>query len=114
MRYVVSYEIRKNNLPRIKQNLSQGSLDVVAETVLALVRMADPATPVDTGNLKNNKTINTGGSDGKGFVHWHAEYCGFVHNGTRYMAARPFIAQAVEQVWPMFTKAMAELASEGI
>lgn len=112
MRFHATYEIRKNDLPKIARKLQQGKDDVVAETVLALVHLADPNTPVDTGNLKNNKTINTG-AGGKGFVHWHAEYTGFVHNGTRYMAGRPFIEQAVQQVWPLFQAAMKELVSEG-
>lgn len=109
MRYEVRYEIRKNDLPKIASGLEQGAQDAVAEAVLLLVRFADPNTPVDTGNLKNNKTINTG-SNGQGFVHWHAEYAGFVHNGTRYMAARPFIAEAVAQVWPLYQKAISDLA----
>lgn len=112
MRYEVTYEIRKNDLPKIASNLQQGADDAIAEAVLMLVRMADPNTPVDTGNLKNNKTINTG-SGGQGFVHWHAEYAGFVHNGTRYMAGRPFIMQAVQQVWPLYQKAIADLAKGG-
>jgi HK97 gp10 family phage protein len=114
MRYKVQYEIRKNDLPKIASNLQQGADDAVAEAVLLLVRFADPATPVDTGNLKNHKTINTG-SGGKGFVHWHAEYVAFVHNGTRYMPGRPFIEQAVQQVWPLYQQAMRDLAQgEGI
>jgi HK97 gp10 family phage protein len=111
--YKLSVSITYNHFPKIAKGLEQGALDVVAETVLALVAMADPLTPVDTGNLKNNKVINTGGADGKGFVHWQAPYAGFVNYGTRYMAARPFIDSSVAQVMPMFIKAMDELTKRG-
>ena len=113
MQYKVRYEVKKNNLPKIASNLKQESEDVVARTVLMLVEVADPITPVgETGNLKNNKTIDTG-SGGTGSVTWHAPYTGFVIYGTRYMVARPFIQQAVAQVWPIFQDAMQALAKGG-
>ena len=113
MRYEVRYEIRKNDFPAIAARLPQAAADVQGRTVLMVVQAADPNTPVATGNLKNNKDINTGGIGQPGHVHWQAPYTGFVHNGTRYMAARPFILQAVQQVWPIFQDAMKELASSG-
>ena len=110
-RYSMRLEVKYNHFPKIARAMPQQAEDVVARTVLMLVQAADPATPVDTGNLKNNKTITTGGL--KGSVHWHAPYTGFVIFGTRYMSARPFIPQAVSQVQPLFVEAMRALAQSG-
>jgi len=102
--YKVSYEIKKNDLPKISNRLSSEIKDVQQATCLMLVQAAAPNTPVgETGNLKNNINI------GQDSVHWLAPYAGFVHNGTKYMAARPFIVQAVAQVWPIYQKAIATL-----
>ena len=107
--YKLSVTIAYNHFSKIAKGLEQGAQDVVAETVLMLVAMADPQTPVDTGNLKNNKDINPK----DGYVHWLAPYTGFVNNGTRYMAARPFIDSSVAQVTPLFIKAMDDLVKRG-
>lgn len=110
MKYSVSYEIKKNDFPKIAARLPQAAADVQGRAVFMLVQAADPNTPVATGNLKNAKTIDPGGIGKPGFVHWHAPYTAYVHNGTRYMAGRPFIANAVQQVWPIYQEAMQALA----
>src|SRR5687767_7049061 len=95
--------VKSNNLPKARAKLPRETKDVVAATAFQLKASADPKTPVDTGNLKNNATI------GPDYVTWHAPYTGFVNYGTRYMAARPFIDEAVAEVQPMFVAALKAL-----
>lgn len=114
MKYKVRYEVRYNHFPKIAKAMPQEAADIQGRVILMLVDQADPNTPVgETGNLKNNKVIDTGGIGKAGLVHWLAPYTGYVHNGTRYMAGRPFIAEAVKVVQPYFISAMEALAKSG-
>lgn len=113
MKYSLRLEIKYNKFPQIAKALPQAADDIQARTVFMLVQAADPITPVDTGNLKNNKTIDPGGGGKAGSVHWHAPYAGFVNYGTRRMPARPFIDQAVAQVWPLYVEAMKAMCAHG-
>lgn len=113
MRMTATIEVKRNDFPKIAKGLRSGADEIQAQTILMIVQTADPQTPVDTGNLKNNKTIETGGGGQPGFIHWHAAYAWFVHNGTSRMPARPFAASAAAQVWPLFQTAMQELCARG-
>ncbi len=59
-------------------------------------------TPVRTGRLRASHTTQF--SSLKGSVGPTAFYAPFVHNGTRYMKARPFLYGAVQQENPTVQK----------
>lgn len=65
-----------------------------AAAAAAVAGVARP--PVATGALAASRTTGTAGA-GVGVVAWTAPHAGFVHYGTRYMAARPFAVDALEQ-----------------
>lgn len=103
-KYKLTIDLLSNDFPELARKMPQKAATIQERAMLELVDAADPLTPVGvTGNLKNNKEI------GPDFVHWLSSYTGYVHFGTRYMAARPFIDEAVAQVRPQFEKAMKEL-----
>lgn len=107
--YDLRCEILYNKFPQIAARLPQETADVVGAIVGHLVNIADPMTPIDTGNMKDSKVIDPGGIGRGGYVHWTAPYTGFVVYGTRYMPARPFIPAAIAQVQPIFIAAMAAM-----
>ena len=51
---------------------------------------------IDTGNLLGSGEVLV--EDGRIIVIFNADYSFWVHNGTRRMAGRPFLLQAVEDV----------------
>jgi HK97 gp10 family phage protein len=68
----------------------------------------DGYTPVRTGKLKSGNTLDTFAN---GFMLSNqVEYAKFVEYGTRYMAAQPFLQQAVEYA----TKNMEERLPEAV
>lgn len=54
--------------------------------------------PVDTGYLRSTREVIIDPAAGKVTVAYRANYAIFVHDGTRYMPARPFLADAMRQV----------------
>lgn len=60
-------------------------------------------SPVDTGNLRRSiasqsPTLLPGGAGAEVKVIAKAEYAVYVHQGTRYMRARPFLRNAAEEI----------------
>jgi HK97 gp10 family phage protein len=51
--------------------------------------------PVKTGNLR--RTVNSQATAHQAIIGASANYAVFVHEGTKFMAARPFIKTAIEQ-----------------
>jgi hypothetical protein len=95
--------IHSNRCPAIAARFEPAVRDITQAAVFQVVARADPATPVDTGNLKNNKSI------GPDFVHWHAAYAAFVDKGTVRMAPRLFATNAANTVFPEWTAALAQI-----
>jgi HK97 gp10 family phage protein len=62
-----------------------------AETLLAAARQE---APVDTGKLRDSHTVEGGG--GEYAVVADTPYAVYVHWGTRYQAANPWLARAAE------------------
>lgn len=66
----------------------------------AVMGTADRLTPVDTGFLRqnNDSTLNTGSEQIVLEVYNNTNYAEYVHNGTRYMAPRPWLSESVQIV----------------
>lgn len=95
----VSIEVTLNRLPQLAGQFDaivEGALDAGVQTALAT---ADPLTPVDTGALRGNKTIER--APGQRTITWNAEYAYFVEAGTTRMSAQPFAAPAADAALPV-------------
>lgn len=78
--------------------MAAASLDkqkLMSRIVLTVEGQTKPNTPVLTGNLKRSITTKVENSGERGIVGTNAPYARFVHDGTRRMAARPFITQGL-------------------
>lgn len=64
----------------------QRAISVIAYQI---ERDSKKVTPVDTGRLRASIFTDIGNL--RAVVAPHTEYAGFVHEGTRYMKARPFM-----------------------
>lgn len=95
--------IRTNDLPRMAAHLSPAVKDITKTALFQVVALADPMTPVDTGNLKNNKEI------GDDFIHWRAPYAAYQDKGTIHIAPTLFATNAAERVRPQWIQAMSQI-----
>lgn len=68
--------------------------DLIMAAVLIVERQAKARTPVDTGTLRRSVTHGLL-SPTSGQVGTNVEYARFVHDGTRFMAGRPFLTDAL-------------------
>lgn len=71
-----------------------------AEPLMARITLIAQAnsqrrTPVLTGLLRRSLTTRVEAQGQRGFVGTNIRYGPFVHNGTRSMSGRPFIAQGI-------------------
>lgn len=71
----------------------QQILDTTADKVLA---EAQHRAPVKTGYMRDSGRIEPGEDRYSRYIHFTAPYSYFVHDGTRFMAARPYLRQAAE------------------
>lgn len=98
---MAKYAIKIENIDQIRRAFAQAPqltvryLDrAIKASLFQVQRAADPYTPVRTGNLRANNSFVYGRLTGA-FVK-NANYAGFVHEGTRYMKARPFLIEGMK------------------
>lgn len=94
------------NLPQIKaafesapRLMGQGIKKAVTDSTFLIEGRSKKRTPVLTGFLRSSHRTSFQGSGlgFKGTVEPTAKYAGFVHEGTRFMRARPFLREAVQE-----------------
>jgi len=84
--------------------------EVAMQTIVhAVLANSKIRTPVKTGLLRRSETTRIERGGMRGFVGTNVQYAPFVHNGTRFMAARPFFIQGIEDSRGAIDKALQEL-----
>ena len=116
-----SISIKITNLPQIKAafsaapaKMTRGLNTAIQKTVFAIEGDSMRNTPVLTGRLRaSHRTLF---SNLRGEVGPHTNYAIFVHQGTRYMKARPFLFNAVKSnevtVQKFFTDGMQKVLDD--
>lgn len=94
--------IKITNMPQIQRAFAQSprlmarGLDMaIKKTVLNISRDSRQNTPVDTGRLRASTYERFNFSQGE--VGTNTEYDIFVHEGTRFQKARPYLREAVDE-----------------
>lgn len=86
----------------------------IKKAIFTIERQSKKNTPVLTGRLRASHT--TVFDNLRGVLYPTANYAIYVHEGTRYMRPRPFLAQAVESeeltVQNYFTEAVQEVFNQ--
>lgn len=79
-------------------NIPAFHIDELYKVALQIERVAKQLTPVDTGRLRSSigtaMLLNQKGV----VVSTNVDYAVFVHEGTRFMRGRPFMAEGLNQV----------------
>lgn len=99
-------KISITNLPQIKAAFGKAPkiigprLDMaIKKSILTIGRRSRELTPVDTGRLRASTREVFRPLHGE--VGTNVKYDIFVHEGTRYMRARPFLRDAVHETQPL-------------
>lgn len=96
-----------NRFGPISNELGRKIDDALDMAALTIVEVADPLTPVDTGALKGNKTIER--TSESVTVTWNQDYAAYNELGTIHMSPRPFARPGLEAAEPVFLAALASL-----
>ncbi len=80
--------------------------DIIKDFAFSIERYSKQVTPVDTGRLRSSigVSFSGGGLGGSALIAPHTFYAGFVHEGTRYMKARPFMKWGVDFAKPKYER----------
>lgn len=94
-------DIKITNLPQIKAAFNKAPAvmrvnlnKAIKKSIFTIQRQSMINTPVLTGRLRASTA--SAFSDLRGEVGTHTNYDLYVHEGTRYMKARPYLREAVE------------------
>lgn len=118
---MASINVTIKNLPEIKRAFAKSPRLMTRELNLAIKksiftieRKSMINTPVDTGRLRASHSTIFGSLRGQ--VNTNTNYDIFVHEGTRFMKARPFMLQAVNsssmEIDKYFTDAVDNVLNE--
>lgn len=90
-----SVVIRSNHLPGMAGRLREADRDIRMKGALDMYAVSLPLTPIDTGALRGNVSVNENG------VHWHQDYAAYQDKGTvRGVTPKLFAETAFTQVVP--------------
>ena len=103
---LISIIVRLNDFASLANRLEGSLQDVMANGAMNVAAAADQKTPVDTGALRANKTIDV---SSKGFtVTWNQDYAAYQEFGTsRGIAPQRFAAGAMDAVGPGIAQELA-------
>ena len=113
---MANVHVEIKNLPEIRaafkrspELMTKNLNSAIKKVTNNLVSVAASTTPHATGYLKRTNEIKF--DNLKGSFEKKAEYAYFVHEGTKFMSARPFLTDAI-QIAQGFTDAEFDLAVE--
>lgn len=103
----VDIVVKFNHLPLVPAQLEQAAAEVTNRALQTVIAIADPLTPVDTGDLKNLKEITMAAPGSQtGIVHWTVDYALYQDKGTVFIAPRLFATTGAEHARPQWVAGM--------
>jgi HK97 gp10 family phage protein len=111
MKPSLSWRVKANRVSAVSDEVRRELGHSVERAALNVVGRAKVLAPVDTGYLRNSIEQQKTG-DLEHTVSVGAEYGAYVNFGTRHMAARPFLTQAVEDERPHFIADVASIEAK--
>ena len=97
-----------DKLPDVIEQLPEVADAIVRKTTLAIGAEARETSPFKSGHLMNSHQ-EAFPAPMQGELQVAADYAGYVHDGTRFVAARPWAAQAAMHQYPAFQDAFRAL-----
>ncbi len=84
----------RNFFGRLPRNVKTAITTTIRKSAFIIERQSKRVTPVDTGRLRSS--ISSDITPFSATVAPHTNYAVFVHEGTRFMTARPFMHKGAE------------------
>lgn len=108
--------VTNNKLPSMEKAIRDATRQAVRETTEEAAEIARNLAPVDTGALKDSITTEMQGNQyaSTGIIHVGVPYGIYQEMGTRYMAAQPFLAPAIDAVSQGFQEKVGRLVEQTI
>jgi hypothetical protein len=106
--------VRFDHIPMVNPKLRAAAAKGLNTGLMAAIGYADPLTPVDTGLLKGNKTIqNASAGSLTAMVTWNQHYAIYQEMGTsRGVSAKQFATKGGQQAQPALVAAMSAVGSQ--
>jgi len=104
----IEIQVRVNTFPQAPSLLASAISAALNDAGTLILADMQRRTPVDTGALRGSETASVSGQTltlraGGG----SADHAGCVHDGTRHMAARPFMRDAIAAAGPALQNELA-------
>lgn len=78
-------------------DMTEVIIPALNQMALSIERSAKQVTPVDSGLLRSSIRTHAGAVGSARTIQTDTHYARYVHDGTRYMKARPFMKWGVDQ-----------------
>ena len=104
----MTLKVVSNKLPQLIEQMPELCDAIVRDTTFAVGNDAREHSPFHLGHLKNSHHEEFP-APMTGEVAVGADYAGFVHDGTRHMAGRPWLAEATMRHFPAFQESFKRL-----
>ena len=104
----ITFKIAKNKLPDFIAAIPELSDKIVRDTTFAVGNDAREHSPFKSGHMKSTHHEEFP-APMTGIVAVGADYAGYVHDGARGRAARPWLAEAMMRHFPAFEQAFRAL-----
>lgn len=104
--------IVRNDIPGLSAKIQTAVAAGWNTTGAQLLASAQAAAPVDTGELRDSGSISVSGTTLT--IQFSADHAVYVHEGTRYMGARPFLRTTLEQAASAIESGMGSAIESGL
>jgi hypothetical protein len=101
----IEIDVLYNIIPEYTEDLKAKIRDHVRDSAQELFAEAQSTVPYDTGYLHSTgELIRVGPIEY--WIQYTADYAEFVHEGTRYQDAQPWLEQAAEFMYPIYVRGL--------
>ena len=97
----------RKNITKYKAAFAKMLQEIIEKAGYLVERESKMVTPIDTGRLRASIMTEIGAYSA--IIAPHTDYAFFVHEGTRFMSARPFMKQGYDKALPAIRKEMGSI-----
>lgn len=108
----IQFVVKTNKFPQASSLMKKAIGTAFATQSGPVLADMQRRTPVDTGELRGSETVT---SDERSMtLKATAAHAGYVHQGTRYMGARPYMTDTIDAQLPAIGQAIVDAATRAL
>lgn len=108
----IQFVVKTNKFPQASALMKKAVGDAFRTQAGPALSDMQRRTPVDTGELRGSEKVEA--TDTSMTFRATAGHAGYVHQGTRYMGARPFMTDAIDAQLPAIGQAIVDAATRAL